>query len=229
MLPPGHEAAVSFAKPELSLPADILDGFGWGFQSQLEMATDLSWIAVRPGAFHQRPAGMGVPGFGDGTLSASRTRGIFRGDQAQEFHQFSRMVKAREVTERSDCRDGHDTLHATQGLEGRDHRAEAPGLDLLVEFLFQALETFGVFVDRSDICLKDDLLSRCVTDHFTQPPQVSWALSSPARRAAIVSEQKGFEPELGRFEIAEGIFASPAAVADGFVFQRGDIEAGEVT
>jgi hypothetical protein len=91
-------------------------------------------------------------------------------------------------------------------------------LNLLVKFLFQALETFGVFVDRADLFLKDDLLSRCVTDHFTQPPQVGWAPSSPARIANIVSEQKGFEPELGGFDIAQGIFTSPAEVADGFIF-----------
>jgi hypothetical protein len=37
MFPSCYEAAVSFAKPKLSLLADILDGVGWGFQSQLEM------------------------------------------------------------------------------------------------------------------------------------------------------------------------------------------------
>jgi hypothetical protein len=197
MLPPGHEAAVSLATPELSLPAALLDGFGWGVQSPLEMAPAFRGIAVRPGAFPQRPAGMGVPGCGDGTLSASRTGGRCRGDQTQELHQFSRLVNAREVTERSDGRDGHDTRHATQGLEGLDHRAEAPGLDRLVECLCQALETCGVFGDRADLGLTDHLLSRCVADHFTQPPQVSWAPGRPARRANIVSEHKGFEPELG--------------------------------
>jgi hypothetical protein len=35
MFPPCHESAVAFAQPELGLSADILDGFGLGFQSQL--------------------------------------------------------------------------------------------------------------------------------------------------------------------------------------------------
>jgi hypothetical protein len=175
VLPPGHESSEALTKPELGLPADVLDGFGLGFQSQLEMATDFRRIAVRPGAFDQRPAGMGVTGFGDRPLSASLAGGILRGDQPQEFHQFSGVVEAGKVTDLSDRRDGHDKLHATQGLEGLDHRAEAPGLNLFLKFLFQALQAFDVVGDRADLCLKDDLLSRCLTDHSTQPPQVSWA------------------------------------------------------
>src|SRR5262245_50124943 len=151
------------------------------------MATDYSRIAVRPGAFHQRPSGMGVTSLGDRTLAASLTGGIFRGDQTQEFHQFSRIVEAGEVTNLNDCRDGHDKLHATQGLEGLDHWVKAPGLNLLLKFLVQTLETFGVFGHRTDIFLKDDLLSRCVTDYFTQPPQVGWAPRGPAHITHIVS------------------------------------------
>jgi len=35
-----------------------------------------------------------------------------------------------------------------------------------VQFLFEPLEAFGMFVHRTDIVLKDDLLRRCGADHF---------------------------------------------------------------
>jgi hypothetical protein len=41
---------------------------------------------------------------------------------------------------------------------------EAPRFDLGVERLFKTLEAFGVFGDRADICLEDDVLSGCGTD-----------------------------------------------------------------
>jgi hypothetical protein len=100
----------------------------------------------------------------------------------------SGVVEAGEVTDLSDHRDGHDKRHATQGLEGLAHRAEAPGLNLFLTCLFQALQAFDVVGDRADLCLKDELLSRCVTDHFTQPPQVSWAPCGAAGIADIVPE-----------------------------------------
>ena len=119
--------------------------------------------------------------------------------------------------------------HATQGLERVDHRVEAPGFDLVLEFLFETLEAFGVFVDRSDIFLEDDLLRRGGTDHLAEPSQVGRAPGGPARIADIVAQQEGFETKLGGLEITDGIFTSPAEVADGFVFHRGDIDGGEIT
>jgi len=160
VLPTCHEASIALTKPELGLPTDVLEGFGWGCQAQLSMATDLSRIAVRPGAFDQSPAGMGVTGCGDRTLAASLAGGILRGDPPQEFHQCSVIVEAGEVTDLSDCRDGHDKRHATQGLEGLDHWVKAPGLNLLLKFLFQTLQAVGVFGHRSDIFLKDDVCTR---------------------------------------------------------------------
>ena len=62
-----------------------------------------------------------------------------------------------------------------------------------------------------------------------EPPQVGRAPGGPARIADIVPEQKRFEPKLGGLEITDGIFTSPAEVADGFIFDLGDIDRGEVT
>ena len=74
-----------------------------------------------------------------------------------------------------------------------------------MKLLRQALEAFGGFMNRSDISVKDKLLSRCVTDDFLQPPQVGRAPSRSARLAPSVSEPTGVEPERGGVAIAAGI------------------------
>jgi hypothetical protein len=70
-----------------------------------------------------------------------------------------------------------------------------------VEFLVQPLESLGVFVDRSDVFLKDDLLRGGGTDHLGEPPEVGRAPGGPARIVDIVPEEAGFEPELGGLQI----------------------------
>src|SRR5919201_5076144 len=97
MFASGYESSVAFAQPDLGLPADVLDTLGLFFESQLQMSADLGGIAVGPGAFHERPSGMGVASFGDRALLASLNGGIFRRDQPQEFHQFSWGIKTGQV------------------------------------------------------------------------------------------------------------------------------------
>jgi hypothetical protein len=99
---------------------------------------------------------------------------------------------------------------------------------VLLEFLCEPLEAFGVFGHRTDIFLKDDWLRRGGTDHVREPPEVGWTPSGPAGRADVVSEQKGFEPKLGGLQIPYSIFTCAAEVADGFVFHRRDLDSGEI-
>ena len=82
----------------------------------------LAGYAIGPGAFDEGSTGMGVTGFGERPLPASLTAGVFRGDQAQVFHQLSGVIDAREVAECSHGGDGHGELDATQGLERFDDR-----------------------------------------------------------------------------------------------------------
>ena len=89
---------------------------------------------------------------------------------------------------------------------------------MLLECLFETLEAFGVFVDGSDICLKDDWWRRCGADHCREPPQMGRAPSGPAGVADIVSESERFESKLGVLKIAAGIFTCPSEVSYGFIF-----------
>jgi hypothetical protein len=112
VFPAGEQFAVPFTEPHLGLPAEVLDGFGLLCQSEWEMPADFSRIAIGPRAFHQGATRMGVASFGDRTLSASLARGVFRGSQTHEFHQFSRVIEAGEVAEFGHHSDGHGELHA---------------------------------------------------------------------------------------------------------------------
>jgi hypothetical protein len=70
--------------------------------------------------------------------------------------------------------------------------------------------------------LKDHLLGRCGTDDLRKPAQVGWPPVSTAHVADIVPEQKGFEPELGRLERAQGIFTGAAQIANRFILNLGN-------
>ena len=78
-----------------------------------------------------------------------------------------------------------------------------------------------VFAHRTDIFLKDDLLNGRGTDHFREPSQVGRAPIGPAHVPDIVSEQEGFETELGVFQIADGVFTRAGEVTNGFIFHLG--------
>jgi hypothetical protein len=67
------------------------------FESPWQLSAPLGWVAISPGAFYKSPSGMGVAGFGHGPLPAWRTSGLFRGHQAQAFHQFSWMINTRSI------------------------------------------------------------------------------------------------------------------------------------
>ena len=171
---------------------------------------------------------MGVARFGQGALPTWFARRVCRGDQAQKLHEFSGALKTCQVTQFGHQGDGHGALPPTQRLEGFDHRGQTPGLDVILPFLFETLAAVGRLLNRSDVFLKDDVLSRCGAAHLREPPQVGRAPIGPACVTEIVSEQEGFEPELGVFAITEGIFTCPSEIAPRFIFHRGDLHSREV-
>jgi hypothetical protein len=223
-----QQASVAFAPSYLGCPADVLDRVGVLFQAELEMPADVGGIAVRPGPVHERATRMRVAGCGNRTLPASRPRGIFRGDQPQAFHELFGMIEARQVAECRDRGDGHRQLDPTQGLEGLDNGLSTPRFDLVVECLFQALESRAVFGDRADVCLEDHVRSGGGTDDFREPSEVGRTPGGPAFRAAILAQQEGLQAVLGGLEIANRILAGAGQVADRLVLDLGDIDRREI-
>jgi len=225
---PCAELSVPCAQADLCLPTRVLDRLGELFQAELQVPTHVGRVAIRPGAFDQSPTGMGIPRLGDASLASALATAIFRRRQAQILHELSGILEAGQVAEFSDGGDSHRQRHATEGLERIYHRAEPPGDDLLLEFLRKTLEPFGVFSDRPDIFLEDDVLGGGGTDDLAEPAQVSRAPGGPTGRPDIMPQQKGFQAKRGRLQIVERIFASAAQVTHGFVFDRWDLDRREI-
>src|SRR5215468_11961324 len=59
----------------------------------------------------------------------------------------------------------------------------------------------SVCCDGLDVFLKDDLLRGGRTDHLAEPAEMGWAPVGSPGIADIVSQQEGFEPQLGRFQV----------------------------
>jgi hypothetical protein len=224
MFASSDQAAVAFTPPTLCLPADILDGFGWPFEPQLQMSTELGRIALGPGPFNKSTTGMGMARFGNGTLAPPLTGGRLRGNQPQAFHEFSGSIEARQVAEFGHRGDRSRALYTAECLKGLDHRVHAPRFDLLVAFLVETLEAFGMLVDGADVFLEGHLLRGGGTADFGEPPQRGGVPGGPARVADIMSAQEGVEPELGGLAMAEGIFMGAGESPDGFIFALGDID-----
>src|SRR5688572_19601583 len=126
MFPACKELSITFAQPHLRLPTDLLDRLGELFHTALEMPADLGRIAVGPGAFNKRPAGMGIARLGHATLATAITTGVFRRREPEITHEWSGGIKTGAIAEfrHRGHRDGE--LDPPQALEGVDHRGESP-------------------------------------------------------------------------------------------------------
>jgi hypothetical protein len=111
------------------------------------------------------------------------------------------VIDTAEVANCCHHRDGHGAWHAMQSLKGLDHRGQAQRFHVILPFLCQTLEAFGVFGNGSDICLKDDLLRRCLTNAFREAPEMGRAPMGPARVADVMPAQEGLEP---KFRLRDG-------------------------
>jgi hypothetical protein len=123
------------------------------------MPAALGRILGGPGACDQHASGRGGPGFGHGPWLAALTRGVCRGHQPQELQQCSWVRKTRAGAQCGHRGDGHGALHPAPGLQGVDHRTQAPGFALLLPLRFKTSKTGGVVVHRPDIFLEATELS----------------------------------------------------------------------
>src|SRR5256885_14863394 len=107
----GEQSALALTTPHLYLPADGLDDVGLVFPSSLEVSADVRGVARGPGAFDQDATSMGVASCGDRTLPPPLSTRVFRGCQAEVFHQRCGVIEAGEVPQLRDQSDGHRALH----------------------------------------------------------------------------------------------------------------------
>jgi hypothetical protein len=158
VFPPRCQTAGACAPARVGFPTEILEGCGVLFASQLHVATDVRGLPIGPGAFNPHATGMGLARFGDGTLTTPLTRGVSRGHQAQELHQSSGIINAREVAECSGHRDRPGALDAASGRQGLAPRRHVPDVDLRVECSCKTRQAFGGFGNRPPICLEGEVL-----------------------------------------------------------------------
>jgi hypothetical protein len=229
VFPSSHELSVAFTEPDVRFPTDVLDDWRLFFQPPLQGATARGGVTIGPGACDESLAGMGGASLGTRPLSALRPRRIFRGDQAHKLHQGSGGLKARQVTH--GCHHGHGprTLDATEGLQGLDHRRQAPGVDVLAECLCETLEACGVFRPSAASCLQDAGWRWCGTKHRGEPPPVSRAPMGSAWGTDILSQQKGVAPALGILAIAAGLCTGSGKSPDRCLFHLGALDGGAVS
>jgi hypothetical protein len=205
--------SVALTQPALGLPAAVLDHLGWCCPSPVPMSTDGGRLPLGPGPCDQDASGMGVSGLGDGTLPALVTRGRGRGDQAQAFHPLAWGIATGASATCGHHGHGGGTLPPAPGLQGVDHRGQAPRWDRLWPVVLQTLAPFGVCVHRSDVCVQDEVLGR--------------GPLGPAPVTASLSTHAGRETALGGRESAAGVCTRPGEITAGLICHRGAIDTGQ--
>ena len=83
MKAPGGQFVESTVEAVLRLPTDLEDRRIDAFLAAREFLADFRWFGVMLAAFDEKPAGVGVAAFGDGTLAALFAAGVLTGHEAQ--------------------------------------------------------------------------------------------------------------------------------------------------
>ena len=89
----GPQALVAFAEPDLRLPTDVLHAFGLVFETQLQLAADLSRDSGMPTRLRRARVAHGCCQFWSWLLADAVGRGMFGRHQTQEFHQSAGGLK----------------------------------------------------------------------------------------------------------------------------------------
>jgi hypothetical protein len=220
--------AVACAPPDVGLPAEVLEHLGLFCAAPWERATARGGRAVRPGAFAQSLAGMGLPGLGHGPLLAPRTRGIVCRAQSQAVPPCSWALDTGEGATCCHQGDGHRAWYATPSLQGCDHRGHTPGGHVLVPCLCEPLAACGLCVHRTAICVQDDVWRWGGADHGREPPARGRAPGGPAGGAAIGSEPEGLAAQLGGLESAAGLCTAPRESTHGCLVHLGARDRREI-
>lgn len=229
VLASGEESAGALTPPDLRVPTEVLDHCRGLFPSPWQMSTAFGGLALGPGAFEQRPAGLGVAGCGHRPVPASLGTGVCRGDQAQACHECSGGINAGQVAHVGPQGHGHGPGDAAPGLESRHHRGHVPRGDLNLPCWCETLASCGLRLNGMDLCWKDEWLSRGGADHCCAPPEGGWAPGGSAGGADIVPESARLEAQLGVLASTDGSVARAGAIPAGVICHRGDIDHREST
>src|SRR5262245_54568785 len=97
-------------------------------------------MAIGPRGFDQDTSISTIPGLGDATAVDLVARGALRGYEPQVPHELARILKAGEVTNFGDHRDGSNEIDAAHRLQGRDHLGKRPLVHRLADCLLQTLD-----------------------------------------------------------------------------------------
>ena len=131
--------------------------------------------------------------------------------------------------ELGDDGDRHGEGHPTHRLDRLDDRVEPPRLGVVVQFDFEALQSFVMVVEGADVLLEDNLLGRRGTDDLREPAQMSGSPVGAPGVADILAQQEGLQPALGGLQILEGILPGAGQIADRLVLDLGDVDRGQIT
>jgi hypothetical protein len=82
--------------------------------------------------------------------------------------------------------------------------------------------------DGTEVFLEDDLLSGRRADDLRKPPEVNLIPVGPACVADVETQEERLESEPGGLQVAGGILTGTAEITDGFVFDPGNIDRGEI-
>jgi hypothetical protein len=111
------EMPLALAEPHLSLPGDVLDGFGEILLALLDEEGDASGESVGPGGFDEGSAFTGVVGLDDGAEASFAAARVFAGIETEESADLAGDVEAGDIAELGDDVHGDGEPDAAECLE----------------------------------------------------------------------------------------------------------------
>ena len=115
---------------------------------------------------------------------------MFVGHQAEEGHEFARMIEAAQVTEFADDGHGGNLLEALACHQGFHDRLPFPVGQKLLHSIGEAFDAFVAGVDGLDVFLEHDLLNGTGQGEFAQVAHVGGSPSGLAGVADAVAQQE---------------------------------------
>lgn len=179
------------------------------------------------GAFGQEPTLVAVAAAGNGAQTLMGAAGGLGGDQAEVGHELARVLEAVDVAQFTDGDHGGDELEAAEGHEGLDGGFEAPGIQEQKHGSLDPLDAGMIGSDALKVFFEDGLHGRVRQDQFAQVTHMGLAPVSLTVVAVAVAQEEGLEAMAAAAQVIDGIGASAAEIADGFIGGLGDVDAGE--